>query len=161
MCLKVFLLLTLVPVLEIAVLISLGTRIGIWPTVLLLIVMGMVGATVAKWQGVETLREIQRQTSQGKMPADKLLDGLIIFIAGMLLALPGFVTDIMALCLLVPPIRRMVLRYVGSNIRAKLAVRVQVNGQTYTSVASTDPLDTTTQTPPDVIDAEFVRRNIE
>lgn len=159
MFLRLFLLLTLTPLLELWVLTEIGIRIGVLPTFLLVIVTGAVGAALARWQGLETLREIQRQTSQGQMPAGKLLDGLMILIAGVLLLTPGIVTDLMGLGLLIPPIRRLVLIYVGSVIKAKMVVRVQTFGQSFTATATTrtEP----PEVPPDVIDAEFERRSIE
>lgn len=163
MFLRLFLLLTLTPLLELWVLTEIGMRIGVLPTFLLVIATGAAGASLARWQGLETLREIQRQVSQGQMPAAKLLDGLMILIAGILLLTPGIITDLMGLGLLIPPIRRLALRYVGSVIKAKMVVRVQSIqtsfGASFTATATTRGAEPELR--PDIIDAEFERRPIE
>ena len=101
-----FLFLVLVPAAEIAVLLYSGQTIGVWPTILLIILTGFLGAYLAKQQGLETIRKTQEQLRRGMMPGDAILDGISILVGGTLLLTPGFVTDIMGILLLAPPTRK-------------------------------------------------------
>jgi UPF0716 protein FxsA len=96
------------PAAEIAVLLLSGNTIGVWPTVLLIILTGIIGAYLAKQQGLETLRKAQEQMRYGQLPGDALLDGICILIGGTFLLTPGFVSDIIGLLLLLPPTRKII-----------------------------------------------------
>ncbi|MGY3837684.1 FxsA family protein [Bacillus atrophaeus] len=87
---------------EIGIFLLSGKLIGIFPTVLLMILTGAIGAIVAKKQGVEVYYRVQRELQYGKMPGEAILDGLCIFIGGLLLMLPGFLSDLAGACLLIP-----------------------------------------------------------
>jgi UPF0716 protein FxsA len=101
-----FLLLVIVPAAEIGILLVSGQTIGVWPTILLIILTGFLGAYLAKQQGMETIRKTQDQLRRGAMPGDAILDGVSILIGGTLLLTPGFVTDILGFMLLAPPTRK-------------------------------------------------------
>ncbi len=73
----------------------------------LVILTGIVGASLARWQGAGTWRRLQRDLNADRLPADALLDGLLIFIAGALLLAPGVLTDLVGFALLTPPLRRL------------------------------------------------------
>ncbi|RSD27698.1 FxsA family protein [Mesobacillus subterraneus] len=102
----IFLLLVIVPAAEIGVLLLSGQTIGIWPTILLIILTGFIGAYLAKQQGLETIRRTQQQLSRGMMPGDVILDGVSILVGGTLLLTPGFITDALGFLLLAPPTRK-------------------------------------------------------
>ena len=104
--LKLFLAFTLVPALEIYLFVRLGGAIGLFNTFLVVIVTGIVGAGLARWQGAETMFRIRQSLNQGVTPAEEMIDAGLIFIAGMVLLTPGFLTDVMGLLLLCPPSRR-------------------------------------------------------
>lgn len=97
----------IVPALEIGVLVLSGNTIGFWPTVLMIILTGVIGAWLAKKQGMETLRKAQEQMQYGRLPGDAIIDGLCIMAGGLLLLTPGFVTDLTGLFLLLPPTRKL------------------------------------------------------
>lgn len=101
-----FLLIAL-PVVEIAILLLSGHLIGIWPTLLLIIITGVFGVFLAKRQGVETLRKAQEQMRYGSMPGHEIIDGICILIGGVFLLLPGFVSDIIGIILLLPFTRNL------------------------------------------------------
>jgi UPF0716 protein FxsA len=101
-----FLLLVIVPAAEIGILLVSGQTIGVWPTILLIILTGFLGAYLAKQQGMETIRKTQDQLRRGAMPGDAILDGVSILIGGTLLLTPGFVTDVLGFMLLAPPTRK-------------------------------------------------------
>lgn len=99
------LLLIIVPAAEIAFLLLSGRTIGIFPTILLIILTGILGSYLAKKQGLETIRKAQEQLQFGRMPGEEILDGICIIIGGTLLLSPGFLTDVFGLFLLLPPTR--------------------------------------------------------
>src|SRR5690554_5195262 len=97
-----FLAIVLVPAIEIAILLLAGQTIGIFPTFALILLTGIVGAYLAKQQGLATIRDVQDRFQRGTMPGDALLDGVCILVGGTLLLTPGFVTDLIGFLLLVP-----------------------------------------------------------
>lgn len=119
------LLIIVVPALEIAVLILSGKTFGTIPTVLLIILTGVVGAWLAKQQGMETLRRAQQQMQYGKIPGDSIIDGICILVGGVLLLTPGFITDTAGLLLLLPISRNRIKPLIQRIIR-KLIDRSQV-----------------------------------
>ena len=104
---KLFLLFALVPVAEIYVLVTVGGMIGVLPTIALVILTALAGAHLARMQGLSVMLRIRENLDQGFMPAEELLDGLLIFLAGMVLLTPGFLTDIAGLLILFPATRNM------------------------------------------------------
>jgi|SRR3954451_23294115 UPF0716 protein FxsA len=96
------LLFILIPAGEIGVLLLSGKTIGIWPTILLLILTGILGSYLAKRQGMNTIRKVQEQLQFGRLPGDEILDGICILFGGLLLLSPGFLTDVFGLILLFP-----------------------------------------------------------
>jgi UPF0716 protein FxsA len=105
MLVKLFLAFTLIPALEIFLFIEIGKSIGTLNTFVLVILTGFAGAWLAKLQGMETMMRVRRNLDNGIMPAEELIDALIIFGAGIVLLTPGFFTDIVGLLLLFPPSR--------------------------------------------------------
>jgi len=105
MLLKLFLAFTLVPVIELYLLIKVGAVIGSFNTVLIVIITGFVGASLARMQGLQTMTRVQNSLQQGIMPAEDLIDALIILVAGIVLLTPGFITDGAGLFLLFPATR--------------------------------------------------------
>ncbi|EJL41690.1 membrane protein FxsA [Brevibacillus agri] len=96
--------------LELWGLITVGSLIGGWNTVLLVILTGLLGAWLAKQQGVQVFRTLQFQLARGQMPTETIIDGALILIGGILLLLPGFVSDVIGLIFLIP-YTRMILRH--------------------------------------------------
>lgn len=101
-----FLFLIIVPAAEIGILLFSGQVIGVWQTILLIILTGFLGAYITKQQGLETIRKTQQQLRSGIMPGDAILDGVSILVGGTLLLTPGFVTDAFGFMLLAPPTRK-------------------------------------------------------
>ena len=104
---KLFLLFALVPAAEIYVLVTVGGMLGVLPTIALVILTALAGAHLARMQGLSVMLRIRENLDQGFMPAEELLDGLLIFLAGMVLLTPGFLTDIAGLLILFPATRNM------------------------------------------------------
>lgn len=121
----------LIPLLELVLLIQLGQWVGVWPTVGLVVLTGVVGASLARAEGVRTLRAFQREVAEGRLPGTPLLDGLAILVGGAFLLTPGLLTDVAGFSLLLPPTRRLIRRYVRRRIEAGLeagTIRVGVAG---------------------------------
>jgi UPF0716 protein FxsA len=108
---RLFLLFAVIPVAEIYVLVSVGGAIGVLPTVALVLLTALAGAHLARMQGLAVMMRIRENLAQGFMPAEELLDGLLIFLAGMTLLTPGFLTDIMGLLILLPATRNIFKRW--------------------------------------------------
>ncbi|MEN6541413.1 FxsA family protein [Parvibaculum sp.] len=118
----VLLLLILVPLAEIATFIEVGGWIGTLPTVALVIGLAGLGFWILRHQGLGTLRKAQAAMDRGEMPVDEVTDGAFIVLAGLLLVLPGLLTDAVGLLLLVPAIRRVIGGAVTRWIRANMRV---------------------------------------
>jgi len=107
-----FILLLTVPLVEITLLIQVGSEIGVLPTVLLCIFTAALGATLIRIQGLQTLMRVQQKLDQREVPAVDLVGGLILLICGLLLLTPGFFTDAIGFLCLVPEFRDWVARRV-------------------------------------------------
>ena len=105
-----------VGVIEISVIIQVGQWIGFLNTVGLLLLVSLLGAWLVKRQGLGVMARIRQQRSAGRLPATEAFDGALILVAGVLLVIPGFVTDALGLLLLVPPIRAVVRRFVSRRV---------------------------------------------
>ena len=115
------LLFTVVPITELALLIRIGQHIGLGYTVGIVIFTGVAGAYLAKMQGLIILRRIQQDVNQGVMPADKLFDGVLILVSGILLLTPGFITDIIGFMGLIPLTRNLFRRWLKRKIEEMIS----------------------------------------
>lgn len=123
MFLRLLLLFTLVPLVELYLLIEIGGAIGVAPTIAIVIVTGVLGAALARWQGLGVLRRLQDDLAAGRPPTDALIDGLLIFVAGAVLLTPGLITDALGFLLLVPAGRAAVRKLVSAAVARNLGVR--------------------------------------
>lgn len=103
-------LLLVIPFLELWLLIKVGSAIGAFPTILLLILSGVLGIYLLRHQGLSTLAKFQRDMQAGQRPAQALLEGTMMLVGGLLFIIPGFLTDIMGLILLLPPTRYLLVK---------------------------------------------------
>ena len=97
---RLILLFTIVPLAELFILIKMGSHIGGFNTILFVVMTAVLGAWLARLQGLRTLQQIQLSLSQGQIPAEELIDGVLILVGGILLVTPGVLTDLFALVLL-------------------------------------------------------------
>ena len=119
MLLKLFLAFTIIPVVEIYLLIQIGTIFGALTSIALVIVTGFLGAYLARIQGLQTLFRIQKSLREGQMPSSELLDALLIGIAGLVLLTPGFLTDAFGFLLLIPNTRTAIKQWLHSQIEVR------------------------------------------
>jgi UPF0716 protein FxsA len=117
---KLFLLFTILPLLELYVLLQIGERIGVVPTVAMVVFSGVLGAALARAEGLRVARSFRQSVSTGQVPADSVINGALVLLGCALLISPGVLTDVLAIVLLLPPSRRVVLRIVASRVRRAL-----------------------------------------
>jgi len=120
MLVKLILLFTVTPLIELCLLLEVGKYIG-WPAALgIVILTGIVGSILARSQGLRVWRQIQLDMSAGILPTDNLLHGLLILVSGAFLITPGLLTDAAGFLLLVPPVRRILGEYLKRWLRRKI-----------------------------------------
>ena len=107
-----------VPVAELYVILQVAHGIGVPETILLLIAISITGAWLARLSGVSVLRRLQRTVRAGQMPSNELVDGALVLFAGALMVTPGFLTDLLAIALLLPPTRAVVRGAILRRVRA-------------------------------------------
>ncbi|GGD70106.1 FxsA family protein [Lacimicrobium alkaliphilum] len=127
---KLFFLFAIMPIIEIAVLIEVGDRIGGWPTIGLVILTAAVGAALVRMQGVATLFQARRKMDMGQIPGQEMAEGLMLAIAGVLLVTPGFVTDAFGLLLVAPFSRPLIARWLLNKMQVQV-VQAQQQQQYY------------------------------
>ena len=120
------------PLVEIAVLIQVGSSIGVWPTIGLLLTISVLGAMLVKHQGTGVWRSMRAQLAQGQLPAAELVDGVLILAAGVLLLVPGFVSDAIGLLLLIPFVRAIPRRWFRRRLSVRVATGVAGAGGAFT-----------------------------
>lgn len=112
----IFLLLLVVPLVEIAAFIMIGGQIGVATTLLLTLVTAIIGTTLLRRQGLTILQQIRQELEANRIPAKQLADGAMIVVAGILLLTPGFVTDSVGFALFVPAFRALVWQQIGKRL---------------------------------------------
>lgn len=124
MLFRLILIFTIVPLIELAILIYLGTVIGALYTILIVVVTGILGAVMTRYQGMVTLSKIRSNIENGIIPANELFDGALILAGGLLLLTPGIITDLIGFALLVPYTRRIARRLCRSLTLRKIETGV-------------------------------------
>lgn len=162
---RLLLLFTVVPIVELVLLVWLGGQIGFWPTVALIVLTAFVGTWLAQREGLSVWRRFQTRLATGEMPGKELSDGMIILVSAAFLLTPGVLTDVVGLLGLFPPtralLRREVLRRAKRGVQEG-SVRMFTFGAMPTGFGSADPQSTSFEPPAeprrrdeDVIDVEF------
>jgi UPF0716 protein FxsA len=120
MLLRLALLFVLTPLVELAILVYLGTLIGALYTILIVVATGILGAFMARNQGLAAISRIRGSIERGIIPSDEIFDGALILAGGLLLLTPGIITDIIGFAVLVPQTRRIIGRWLRSLIRRRI-----------------------------------------
>jgi len=123
MLVYLILLFTLVPAIELALLIKIGQHIGVINTLTVIILTGVLGAYLARLQGFLVLARIQKNINNGVLPTEEMLDGLMILCGGLVLLTPGFITDIFGFLILIPYTRTLIMKLVKNKIQSMVAQR--------------------------------------
>ena len=122
--LRLLLLFTVVPALELWLLLQIGARLGATQTFLLIIVTGTLGAWLAKREGLGVLRSLTEELHDGVPPGSRMMEGAMVVVGGLLLVTPGVFTDLVGFALTAPPTRA----WIAPRMLTYLAQRVQVQG---------------------------------
>ncbi len=117
---QLFLIFFIIPLVELYFLIKIGSIIGPFNTIMLIVTTALLGGYFAKREGLKTLYKIRESMLQGIMPAEELIDAALIFIGGLLLLTPGFITDISGILLIIPSSREVFKRYCRKWIKIKI-----------------------------------------
>jgi UPF0716 protein FxsA len=144
------LLLIVVPVVEIYFLIQVGSAIGAFPTVLLIVFTAFLGAYLFRLQGLSTVQRVQASLSRGEIPAVELIEGAMLLVSGALLLTPGFVTDAVGFACLIPMLRR---KFALSILESQFINNSSFQGGSHFQQPSQNMDDS------DVIEGEFKRDN--
>lgn len=113
----IYLLFIIIPAVELVLLIEIGKHIGTLPTIGLIVATGLIGATLARIQGLAVLARLRSDVGAGRLPGDALIDGALILVAGALLVTPGVLTDAVGFLLLIPPTRAGLKRYLKKRFQ--------------------------------------------
>lgn len=120
---KLLILFISVPIIELFLLIEVGKKISWELTVLIIFITAIIGARLTKIQGSQTIRNVQSALRLGKIPHREVLDGLMILVAGAILLTPGFLTDFVGFCLLIPKLRSYLQKFLKNFLKNKMIVR--------------------------------------
>jgi UPF0716 protein FxsA len=154
------LLFILVPTLELVLLIKLGSFIGALPTVAIVFITAILGASLLRREGFSTLMKAQNRMESGQMPAQELVEGALLVMSGAFLLTPGFITDSVGFACLIPSLRRRMASALLKRISLQMGSVTM-----YSSTASTSSVPGQTQEPPgkviegEVIEGEFQNRD--
>jgi UPF0716 protein FxsA len=124
--------LIVVPIIELAVMVQVAGVIGVLPTAALVLVTSLVGLWLLQTEGLGVLRRMQTQINQGQLPGDEVVDGVLVLVGGLLMVLPGFITSLVGLLLLVPPVRSLLRPLVLARARRRVE-RGQAHVASFTS----------------------------
>lgn len=112
-------LLLFVPAIEIVVFIKVGQAIGAWKVIALVFLSAILGVALLRYQSIGVIRKLDHDLRQGRTPDAGLFDGFLIVVGGVLLIIPGFVTDIVGLLLMIPFVRRLIRNFIKSRVTVK------------------------------------------
>ena len=144
----------LLPIAEIATFIVVGDWIGVGPTIGLVILSVVLGSVLIRWQGLSVLKRAQEAAERGESPVGAVFEGFCIVVAGLLLIIPGFLTDIVGLLLFVRPVRNALGRWLFERLKGSGSFQMhgRMGGHTW---SSGDPAGPRNRPPPGVIDVEY------
>ena len=140
-----------VPIVEIAVFIEVGGRIGALNTVLIVVLTAMMGTWLLRAQGLQTLNRVQESLNRNILPMAEVFDGLCLLVAGVLLLTPGFVTDTLGFLLFIPPVRHQLRHWIWLWLARSGNTHVWINGEEVTTGGS----NRGRPTPPGTIEGDY------
>lgn len=138
---KLLLLFILIPIAELYLFLTLGKEIGLGATLAIIILTGILGAALTKFQGARALARFRQASAEGRLPHREILDGLLILLAGAVLLTPGFLTDTIGFLLLVPPVRALLRSWLGKYLKGKVHLVSPLHGEQPPSRPSDDFID--------------------
>jgi UPF0716 protein FxsA len=152
-----FLVLVVLPIVEIVILVRIGQITAWWVPVAIVIATGVAGSALVRWQGWKVFERIRDNMRDGRVPADSLIDGFLVLMAGILFVMPGVVTDLAGIALLIPPLRGRIKRRVNDWIKKRIEFRAGTIGGGFWS-----PSGNSTRFEHDrIIDAKVIGTRVE
>lgn len=115
-----FVVFIVVPIVEIALFIKIGALVGLWPTIMIVILTAIIGTRLVKSQGLNAIKNVQNSIIIGQNITNSLVNGALILIAGVLLLTPGFFTDGIGISLLIPHTRALWIKYGSSYVMSRV-----------------------------------------
>ncbi|TWA69072.1 UPF0716 protein FxsA [Azospirillum brasilense] len=152
------LLFLLLPIAEIATFIEVGDWIGAGPTVGLVVLSAILGSVLIRWQGLSVLKRAQASAERGESPVGAVFEGFCVVVAGLLLIIPGFLTDIVGLLLFVRPIRNALGRWLFDRMKGVASYQMggRMGGRTWSSSGPAGSQGgPANRPPPGVIDVDY------
>lgn len=132
------LLFIVMPIVEIGVLINVGSWLGLWPTLLIVILTAVLGTWMLRQQSAATMMQAQDRLRAGELPAQQIFEGVLLLVGGVLLLTPGFVTDGIGFACLMPWSRRWLAAAIAERSKGG-AMFINVNGSTINPGAAPGP----------------------
>jgi len=123
---KFFIAFIIGPLVELFFLIKLGQYWGAWEVVIWVVLTGLFGAATMQWEGLKVWSDLQQDLLSQRLPADTLINGVLILAAGLLLLIPGIITDIAAVTLLFPPTRSLYRHWLKNKFSHRVRTRAEV-----------------------------------
>lgn len=111
-----------IPLIELIVILKINALIGFDWTIIIIILTGIAGSYLARKQGKMIILRIREEISQGTMPKDRIIEGLILFVGGFMLLFPGYITDFIGFMLMVPGNRRFLREYIKKWIKKRFDI---------------------------------------
>ncbi len=142
---RLLLLFTLVPLIELVLLVKLGQLTSVATTIGIVILTGIIGAYLARREGIKAWRRLEKSIREGVSPADELIEALLILIAGAVLITPGLLTDLFGFGLLIPPVRKWVRNKLSRHFHSRIVISTQ---HTQQQQYDYDIIDVPPQDPP-------------
>lgn len=112
-----------IPIIEVILFITIGKYIGLWNTIFIIIITGIIGAILVKSQGISTLKKGLEEIKSNKIPMLPMIEGIAIVIAGAFLLTPGFLTDTLGAILLIPPLRLKIVEFVIEYLKKSFTLK--------------------------------------
>lgn len=128
MSLGILILFIAVPLIELALLIQIGSLIGVWPTIAIVILTAVIGTSVLRYQGLQTLQRLNEAMARGEPPVGPVIDGVFLLMAGGFLITPGILTDSLGFALLIPPVRHFIARWGAKKLFQRGSVHIRTFG---------------------------------
>ncbi len=114
-----FLFFIVIPLIEVMLFITIGKYIGLWNTIIIIIITGIIGAILVKSQGITILNKALEEIKSNKIPILSIFEGIAILIAGAFLLTPGFLTDTLGCILLIPKTRNLIISYITTHLKKR------------------------------------------
>jgi UPF0716 protein FxsA len=108
----ILLILLTIPFIELYLLLEVGSFLGVFPTIFMIVFTGVLGVWLFRRQGFATLKRFQDSVARGEVPAYEMIEGTILLLGGIFLIAPGFFTDVLGFICLIPPARKAIAKYV-------------------------------------------------